>query len=256
MRSTLPLIVVMAVAGTLHAGVRDVQFVQVDLSTNVVTLQNLGTTSQSLDGYRLCTADDDQQLRYTSATGLNGRTLAAGEQLFVHWNNDAPADPSHVDINALGGFNAQPMGLGPFGMAIYWTTPFGTPANMGDYLQWTDDLTNPGNLMADARADEAEAGGLWTGVPDFIVTNPAAEMLVLNDLSGSELHGPTSYDVIDGVADCPQDLDGSGSVDFADILTVLSSWGPCLGCAADFDGDDLVGFGDLLAVLAAWGPCP
>ncbi len=26
---------------------------------------------------------------------------------------------------------------------------------------------------------------------------------------------------------CPNDLDGSGAVDFIDLLIVLSSWGPC-----------------------------
>ncbi|NNF43190.1 MAG: right-handed parallel beta-helix repeat-containing protein [Phycisphaerales bacterium] len=55
---------------------------------------------------------------------------------------------------------------------------------------------------------------------------------------------------------CVGDTDGSGAVDFTDLLTVLSAWGPCPGCPADLDGDDTVGFTDLLVVLSAWGPCP
>ena len=54
---------------------------------------------------------------------------------------------------------------------------------------------------------------------------------------------------------CPADLDGSGSVDFQDLLAILVSWGPCEGCPADLDGDGVVGFSDLLAILFAWGSC-
>ena len=39
-----------------------------------------------------------------------------------------------------------------------------------------------------------------------------------------------------------------------DILAVLTSWGN-EGGAEDLDGSGLVDFGDLLIVLAAWGPC-
>lgn len=55
---------------------------------------------------------------------------------------------------------------------------------------------------------------------------------------------------------CPTDIDGSGAVDFGDLLVVLSSFGACPDCPADLDGNGDVDFGDLLAVLAAFGPCP
>ncbi len=54
---------------------------------------------------------------------------------------------------------------------------------------------------------------------------------------------------------CPADLDGSGSVDFGDILAILSAWGN-KGGPEDLDGSGVVDFGDILIVLAAWGPCP
>ncbi len=59
-------------------------------------------------------------------------------------------------------------------------------------------------------------------------------------------------------SDCPEDLDGSGAVDFADLLTILGTWGPCPpkgSCPADLDGSGAVDFGDLLRVLGAWGGC-
>jgi len=57
--------------------------------------------------------------------------------------------------------------------------------------------------------------------------------------------------------DCPGDVDGSGTVDTADLLALLSSWGACdAPCPPDLDGDGAVALPDLLVLLAAWGPCP
>jgi hypothetical protein len=55
--------------------------------------------------------------------------------------------------------------------------------------------------------------------------------------------------------DCPADIDGSGSVDVSDLLTLLAAWGPCDGCPADLDASGDVDVSDLLALLAAWGVC-
>ncbi|MFK7961587.1 MAG: PQQ-dependent sugar dehydrogenase, partial [Phycisphaerales bacterium] len=49
------------------------------------------------------------------------------------------------------------------------------------------------------------------------------------------------------------DFDCSGAVDFADLLAVLSSYGPCDGCLTDTDGDGVISFTDILNVLAAFG---
>ena len=54
---------------------------------------------------------------------------------------------------------------------------------------------------------------------------------------------------------CPGDLDGSGSVGFADLVMLINRWGACAGCAADQDGDGVVGFEDLMIVLKTWGGC-
>ncbi|MHC5114662.1 MAG: DUF5818 domain-containing protein [Planctomycetota bacterium] len=48
------------------------------------------------------------------------------------------------------------------------------------------------------------------------------------------------------------DLTGDGVVDFADVLVVISQWGPCAGCSADLDGSGSVDFGDVLSVISAW----
>lgn len=55
-------------------------------------------------------------------------------------------------------------------------------------------------------------------------------------------------------APCVEDIDGSGQVDFGDLLAILAAWGNA-GGPADLDGSGFVDFGDLLIVLGAWGPC-
>jgi hypothetical protein len=54
---------------------------------------------------------------------------------------------------------------------------------------------------------------------------------------------------------CPADIDGSGVVDTADLVSLLAAWGPCADCPEDVDENGTVDTADLLALLAAWGPC-
>ncbi|MBX3374206.1 MAG: CHRD domain-containing protein [Phycisphaeraceae bacterium] len=54
---------------------------------------------------------------------------------------------------------------------------------------------------------------------------------------------------------CPADFNGSGDVEFGDLLIMLSVWGPCPGCDEDLDGSGTVDFADLLILLSVWGPC-
>ena len=56
-------------------------------------------------------------------------------------------------------------------------------------------------------------------------------------------------------ASCTGDLNSDNVVDVSDLLTLLSSWGPCPGCDADLNDDDVVDVSDLLSLLSAWGPC-
>ena len=64
-----------------------------------------------------------------------------------------------------------------------------------------------------------------------------------------------AWELVGTVAACAGDLDGSGDVNFTDLASVLSAWGPCDGCDGDIDGNGIVDFEDLTVVLGAWGPC-
>lgn len=58
------------------------------------------------------------------------------------------------------------------------------------------------------------------------------------------------------VPPCPADVDGDGSVDAADLSSLLAAWGPCQdGCASDINGDGAVNGTDLGTLLASWGSC-
>ena len=57
------------------------------------------------------------------------------------------------------------------------------------------------------------------------------------------------------VTPCPEDINGDGTVDVADLLDLLAAWGATSG-PADINGDGIVDVADLLLLLAAWGPCP
>ncbi|MBL9119656.1 MAG: thrombospondin type 3 repeat-containing protein [Phycisphaerae bacterium] len=59
-------------------------------------------------------------------------------------------------------------------------------------------------------------------------------------------------DVCDAPA-CPADLNGSGSVDAADLAVLLGAWGG--NGAADLNNSGLVDAADLAVLLGAWGPC-
>jgi hypothetical protein len=59
---------------------------------------------------------------------------------------------------------------------------------------------------------------------------------------------------------CPADINGDHTVGVADLLTVISAWGPCPAppapCPADLNHDGTVGVADLLTVISSWGACP
>jgi len=66
-----------------------------------------------------------------------------------------------------------------------------------------------------------------------------------------------AYEFTPVVPPCPEDLNDNGSVDFADILSIIAAWGPCVGeCPQDLNGNGNVDFADILAVIGAWGTCP
>lgn len=107
---------------------------------------------------------------------------------------------------------------------------------------------------------EQSGAGLLQNSNNFGGINPATGMKV--DVNfGEEYIAGLTFDpsgltlAVAVMPVCPADVDGSGVIDFADLLSVLAAWGPCDGCPQDVDTSGVVGFDDVLAVLATWGVC-
>ena len=176
------------------AGPRDVMIRSIDTVALILELHNFGAGDESLSGYRFCSQDDNQILVYTSIAGLNGVTIQSGQSLFFHFLNDAPADPDHINISSVGPV-AVPLDNGPYSISLYFPpVTFANGATMADHVQWS--IGGVDNSTADERADEAQAGGLWTNQSLWVST--AADTTLIQLQAGAEstvLHGPGDYDV-------------------------------------------------------------
>ena len=248
--ASIALITFLSLAQTVTAQIttpeRFVQIRSIDLSRSVLELFNSGTTSQSLNGWRFCTHDEDQVRRYSGSTGLNGVTLASQQSLFIHFNNDAdPTNAQERNINSISGNFATPLDAnGAYGAQIYVNSAFSSGAAIADHIQFSVDGVD--NTSADDRSDEAE-GEVWSDQNEWIAISATTEMIVLNDVAlDQEIHSASDYAVIEPTQTLLGDINGDQVVDFLDIspfITVLSVGG--FQEEADINGDDSVDFLDI-----------
>ena len=116
---------------------------------------------------------------------------------------------------------------------------------------WTTDAGGTTNNLQNRDAELTGDGGAVNQVSSF-GEDARGELYIVRQGNG------TNGSVLRVEAESPSgssvfDLDCSGSVDFSDLVSLLSAWGPCGACPADFDGNGSVDFSDLVALLAAWG---
>ena len=121
-------------------------------------------------------------------------------------------------------------------------TPVGVSSNFGTVAEWLTSLDPAENLGITPWEDLTPGGGYH-----YSAAIQTSEWIIR--------YFPETYEL--GAIDplCPADLDGDGTVGFADLTQLLSAWGACPGCPEDLTGDDAVGFADLTALLGASGPC-
>lgn len=48
------------------------------------------------------------------------------------------------------------------------------------------------------------------------------------------------------------DIDGSGTIDLGDLLSVIGNWGSCAGCLGDLNQDGFIDTTDLLQLISLW----
>lgn len=239
----------LALASSALAAPRDIQFRTANLDAGILELHNFGSTSEDLTGWRFCSHDEDVVRRYSATGGLNGVSIAPGESLYVHFNNDADA-ANEINISDIGG-NFAGISSTAYAIQIYFApVSFGNGNTMADNIQWTAD--GSADLVADERTDEAISGGIWGALDDFIALDGGA-FVRLTNLTGAELNNSSDYRVAGAIQDCNM----NGRDDVFEILD--GGTVPCggvAGCVGDFDDSGTVDSGDLAALLAAWGPCP
>ena len=104
------------------------------------------------------------------------------------------------------------------------------------------------------NGDELCVDGSCTSVPAIDCNdNGVLDSCDIASGTSPDLNGNGVPDECD--SECPLDLNGDGSVNVPDLLTLLANWGLDPGGPPDFNGDGAVNVPDLLALLAGWGPC-
>ncbi len=185
---------VFSLTSTVAAAPRDVQIVEVDFTNQVIELFNFGTTSEDLSGWQFCSHNSSIFRRYSSASALNGISIAPGASLFVHLLSDAGGQPGHIDRPS--GFFADPFDATSHGLQIYFApVVFSNGATIADHVQWS--VGGIHNARADERSDEAEAGGVWTDQRAWVVTQAdSISIMLLEESNGLILHGPSDYGAV------------------------------------------------------------
>jgi hypothetical protein len=161
----------------------DVQFRSIDFATQILELHNYGSSSWALDGWRFCSHDVSDGFDYTSSGGLDGITLAAGESLNVHWNNDA-SGANAINISALGGQAVDDLSVNGIGdgisINIYRDGNFGSSASMIDHIQYSFDGADVGG-SSNPRGGVAVGASLWSATSDWVSVGDSTTALILAD---------------------------------------------------------------------------
>lgn len=218
---------------------RGVQIVRVNFAAGTIEIANTTAESIDLDGWRLCSHDFNEARRYTSASGLNGISLDAGQTLTIFTNNDMPGGfPSGLNASDLGGAIAGPLDQDAFGMQVFFpgddgTVRFGDSADIADHIQWNVDGRDMGS--SEQRTGQAVGQGLWTAAGEFIVTRTDSVVVELVSEIGELLHGPANYMVTDPA--CRADMDMDGALAIFDFLGFQNKFdGGEVSADIDMDG--------------------
>ena len=235
---------------------RLVQFRSVDFTTSVVELHNFGDTDVPLDGWRFCTHNNVQRLRYSDNDALNGMILEPGGSLYVHMVNDAPDEPNHLNQSDLGDF-ALPLHRGPYALGIYWPNDgiliFSDPTDMIDHVQWS--VGGRDSNSADERSRVAVLAGLWTAEDAWVFTTEQSLGWTLIP-NGTFLQGPDDFDVAEPGC-VPADIaEPFGMFDQGDITAFIDGFASG-SATTDLDHDGIHALSDIAAFLSAFlAGCP
>ncbi|MEL6796369.1 MAG: GC-type dockerin domain-anchored protein, partial [Planctomycetota bacterium] len=182
------------------ASEREVQIRSVDFDAGVIELFNFSSIDFDLSGWRFCSHDFDQARRYTAAAGFGGVTIESDTSVFIHFNNDAPAnDPDRINRSTLGGAFASPLDQDAYALQLFnpdtnGNVSFGNSSLIADHVQWN--VNGSGVGSAETRTAQAVSEQLWSANGDFVATEADSDAIVLTDLSGDIQGAPAEYAVL------------------------------------------------------------
>ncbi|MBT8484493.1 MAG: glycoside hydrolase, partial [Phycisphaerae bacterium] len=210
--------------------------------------QWFGTMSVAPDG-RLDviwndTRDDTAALRstvYYTSSSDGGRTFAANRAITLPFEHGV----GYPQQSKLGDY--YHMVSDRVGAHLAFAATFNGEQDVY-YLRIGDYDCNDNGLGDAAEIEAGDAADCdGDGVPD-------ACQIAAGTLPDSDGNG------VPDECELPADLDGSGAVDWFDLLLLLGRWGLCpptpITCLGDVDGDGVVGFLDLLTLLESWSDVP
>ena len=231
---------------------RRVQIVNVDFTTGIVEVRNLGNTTQSLTGWVFNSQNATQDRRFTAETGLNNVNLAANQSLFIYFNNNSPGGNLRRNLSSLGGNSlATPLSPNGYVLQLFINSNFNNQNALVDHLQWNISGARIG--LFDQKAAQARTELLWPGASSYISTTSLSQSINLTDLSGDINSTPTDFQVTEPAVAFPEtlaindievtsagavdlsweDLSAFGSIDYAvemtDDLADPDSWQPISG---------------------------
>jgi hypothetical protein len=213
-----------------------------DTSTKSVLFRNLAGT----------TGFEDVTTTLTGSADWDGRGVA-----FADYDDDGD-----LDIVLTGGISdATRLWRNDSGNTNHWITVklVGVTSNRSA-IGARVEVTAAGGMRTVQEVSGGAGRGSFNSLPLEFGLGAADEVETIFVRWPSGLPQLVVPGVIDGritiSEPTPGDVDGDGSVGFADVLAVLAGWGVCppppAYCLLDQDADGVVGFAEVLMILANW----
>lgn len=255
MRS-ITLATLMLAAPFANAAERDMQYINIIGSSDIIMIQNTGDTTLNLDGWRFCTQNSTSGPVMSEPDALNGISVPPNGSFIIRYDNDAlPTLPTHHNASDIGPL--APFELDAYALSLYFPdasgqVDFNNPAQMGDHVQWMRNLVP--DTFSPMCAQIAHDAGLWADAGEWIYVRIGTYLIELLDQTNAELHSPDDYNVI---FECRADLSDDGVLDFFDVSAFVGFFGT-QHPLADFTRDGNWDFFDVSGFLNSYsiGQCP
>lgn len=249
-------ITLLAAASIALGAERDVQYINILGSTEIIMIQNTGDEPLDLDGWRFCTQNSTSGPVMSDPDALNGITLPPNGSFIIRYANDAlPTFPTHHNASDIGPL--APFEIDAYALSLYFPdaqgqVDFSNPAQMGDHVQWKRNLVS--DDFSASCSPVAQQAGLWADASEWIYVRMDLYLIELTDRDFGQMHSPDDYNVI---LECRADLSDDGIIDFFDVSAFVGYYS-AMHPLADMTRDGNWDFFDVSLFLQLYsiGSCP